>query len=29
VQLNASKAGDDDSPFRPVKHGRNSLGAEF
>ncbi len=29
VQLNAGKAGDDDSPVRPVKHGRDSLGAEF
>src|ERR1035437_706001 len=29
VQLNASKAGNDDSPVRPAKHGCNSLGAEF
>ena len=29
VQLNASKAGNDDSPVRPAKHSRNSLGAEF
>ena len=29
VKLNASKAGDDDSPVRAAKNGRNSLGAEF
>src|ERR1035441_3380440 len=29
VQLNASKAGNDDSPVRPAKHSRNSLGAEL
>ena len=29
VQLNASKAGNDDSPVRPAKHSCNSLGAEF
>ena len=29
VQLNASKAGDNDSPVRPAKHGCDLLGAEF
>jgi len=29
VQLNTSKAGDDDSPVRLAKHGRDPLGAEF
>ena len=29
VQLNAGKAGDDDSPVRLAKHGGDSLGAEF
>jgi hypothetical protein len=29
MQLNASKAGDDDPPVRSAKHGRDLLGAEF
>jgi len=29
VQLNASKPGDNDSPVRPAKQGRDLLGAEF